>query len=445
MTMSWNTLLTRVPVRKLLDNELGSRTYRSQNAWLRGHCGRRHQSGRQSQQLASPSSSGLRRRRFVMYHNHLTILADDDTVRSGLEMQTQYVKRRLYTLVPRAADADGLNVNSIIISKPEAMGRIDPPHYRTHRHHIFKEEGTVLHEVLDLRVALEACKEYINGLKLLREAHYVHRDITGGNCLVYSSSEGVQSKILDVEHCATYEIVGVHEGLRGAIQFTAVEAGFRDFIFSPAKANCLAHLDRLADRFAKGGDYEDSESEDGNLDNEYALPTKRFKQHFHFLHDLESSFWVVNYYIATSIPEDAKSRPSKTTTRAWHDKRMATYFANTSESILWRSFLLGSDGTIGRLLEGHPYWRRNFIQRTIRHMDTFAIALIKAYMALFDEPQIQIGVNPSDIRWPAHIFTLELYDEFLVCLDRLLQMLPAKVPVQPVWAVLSQLESWAIV
>ncbi|KAF6763698.1 hypothetical protein DFP72DRAFT_955852 [Ephemerocybe angulata] len=285
-------------------------------------------------------------------------------------------------------------------------------HCRTNQRHVFKEMCSTYYEVCDLRVGLEVCKGYVEGISLIRVAGYVHRDISGGNCLVY---EGLP-KISDLEHCKRYDSVSTHDAVTVTYQFTAVDVGLGKICFPLDKAD-----------FPSRGAY---------LKATVNLP----HHHFHFFHDLESVFWVASHHIVNSIPDDPRNIPTVDSVKAWHTT-VKRYFNDTTDSILRRQRLL--EKNLDELYRALQQWWTAEVTEVFYGLFEFAEVLIAQYKALQKQPQVLLTPDALDRRWPEELFTSDAYDTLISLLDEALSSLPSKVPVLQTWAVLADLEQAA--
>ncbi|KAF6741110.1 hypothetical protein DFP72DRAFT_982382, partial [Ephemerocybe angulata] len=243
------------------------------------------------------------------------------------------------------------------------------------------------------------------GLSLFREAGYVHRDISPINCLVLESpdGDGLVSKISDLDCCKRYDQASVHDEVAITYQFTAVEVGLRQICFYPDKADFPSLEEYMEAMFA----YDPH-------------------PHFHFLHDLESVFWIASHHIANSIPENPRTAPTVDSIKAWQ-RMVKNYFGDTTGSILRRRALLQHN--LAELYRGLKQWWTAEFTGVFLRLFVFSRDLIAQYKALQKQPQVSLTPNSLDRRWPEHLFTTELYDTLISVLDEALSRLPSKVPV----------------
>ncbi|EIW81087.1 hypothetical protein CONPUDRAFT_165309 [Coniophora puteana RWD-64-598 SS2] len=133
-------------------------------------------------------------------------------------------------------------------------------HRRKHVRTIHKEVCQSIYELPDWHTLIRCLIDIIEGLNLLRLAGWVHRDISGGNCLWHM--DGERGKIADLEYAMPYDRSGEHvdELMTGTPEFMAAEYQDREYF----------HNVEVADQ---------SELEE--------VPFT-----FNFYHDLEPIFWI---------------------------------------------------------------------------------------------------------------------------------------------------------
>ncbi|EIW81088.1 hypothetical protein CONPUDRAFT_165310 [Coniophora puteana RWD-64-598 SS2] len=133
-------------------------------------------------------------------------------------------------------------------------------HRRKHVRTIHKEVCQSLYELPDWHTLIRCLIDIIEGLNLLRLAGWVHRDISGGNCLWHM--DGERGKIADLEYAMPYDRSGeyVHDPRTGTPEFMAAEYQARKY-FQKVKVEDHPKL--------------------------RVVPLT-----FNFYHDLESIFWI---------------------------------------------------------------------------------------------------------------------------------------------------------
>ncbi|KAF6763699.1 hypothetical protein DFP72DRAFT_1163642 [Ephemerocybe angulata] len=380
------------------------------------------------QSLADKSNISLVDAQAKLSKYFLTIVADQtltSTLRRPSEAQQIFFTERPVNPIPGASQAQ--RSSQLAGSDTPTTRTVAPPlqtelehQTRTNQRHIFKEKCITFDEVCDLRAGLEVCKGYVAALSLFREAGYVHRDISGGNCLVYENHGRLLPKISDLEHCKRYDSVSTHDAVTVTYQFTAIEVGMKKIRFH-----------RTED------EYDTLEAFEAYEEARTANPPHH---HFHFYHDLESIFWVASHHIAKYIPEDPCTAPTIDSLKAWR-ATVQSYFDDTTESILRRERLLEE-----RFLELQrklqQSWTTDFTS-SFRILFSFSRDLVAQYKALHLEPQTPLNPNSLNRRWPEHLFTSELYDTLTLLLNKTLARLPRQVPVLQTWALLADLEQEA--
>ncbi|KAF5334494.1 hypothetical protein D9611_013804 [Ephemerocybe angulata] len=380
------------------------------------------------QSLTDKSKISLEDAQVKLSKYFLTIIADQtltSTLRRPSEAQKNFLTERPVNPIPgtsrarRSSQFSGSDTPTARTGAPplqKGLGRQS----RTNQRHVFKEKCITFDEVCDLRAGLEVCKGYVAALSLFREAGYVHRDISGGNCLVYENHGRLLPKISDLEHCKRYDSVSTHDAVTVTYQFTAIEVGMKKIRFP-----------RIEDEYDTLEAFEAYEE---------ALAANPLHHHFHFYHDLESVFWVASHHIAKNIPEDPCRAPTVDSFKAWR-ATVQSYFDNTTESILRREHLL-EERFLELQRELQQRWTTDFTS-SFRILFSFSRDLVAQYKALQKQPQVSLTPNSLDRRWPEHLFTSEPYDTLICLLDKTLARLPPQVPVLQSWALLAELEQEA--
>ncbi|EIW83350.1 hypothetical protein CONPUDRAFT_164312 [Coniophora puteana RWD-64-598 SS2] len=162
---------------------------------------------------------------------------------------------------------------------PDGQSGRSKSHWDDLRYHRRKHVRTVIAEVcqnmyeLDNWVTfLECMIHLIKGLNYMRQAGWVHRDISGGNCLWHPGT--TQGKLADLEYARPYKhnSMLIHDPKTGTPAFMAVEYQERRYMFRP-RQNFRTVLD--------DDDVFLSQPHIWNLPFAY-----------NFYHDLESILWL---------------------------------------------------------------------------------------------------------------------------------------------------------
>ncbi|KAF6763704.1 hypothetical protein DFP72DRAFT_1040472 [Ephemerocybe angulata] len=343
------------------------------------------------QSLADKSNISLVDAQAKLSKYFLTIVADQtltSTLRRPSEAQETFFTERPVNPIPgasrprRSSQLAGSDTPTTRTVAPPLQIELDHQ-TRTNQRHVFKEKCITFDEVCDLRASLEVCKGYVAALSLFREAGYVHRGISRGNCLVYENHGRLLPKISDLEHCKRYDSVSTHDEVTVTFQFTAVEIGLRKTCFPLDMADFPSFKAYLKAK------------------------TNRPHHHFHFLHDLESVFWVASHHIVNSIPENPRNIPTVDSVKAWH-ATVKRYFDDTTDSIVRRQVLLQQN--LDELhTELEQWWTAEFTDIFLQ-IFVFARDLIAQYKALQKQPQVSLTHDASDRRWPEDLLTSDAYD-----------------------------------
>ncbi|KIK56581.1 hypothetical protein GYMLUDRAFT_46925 [Collybiopsis luxurians FD-317 M1] len=149
--------------------------------------------------------------------------------------------------------------------RPKPPRPTRPHPIRKHIRSVAKEVCESLYQLMDLTDALICWKDMIKCLSYLREAGYTHRDMSGGNCLLYRCPETNTRKgiISDLEYCKRYMDLSVHDPKTGTPDFMAVEVQEQSLLF---------------------------------MDHE-KIQTSRKLFVPHFVHDLESIYWQYIWFL----------------------------------------------------------------------------------------------------------------------------------------------------
>ncbi|KAG6812681.1 hypothetical protein H0H92_001310 [Tricholoma furcatifolium] len=112
------------------------------------------------------------------------------------------------------------------------------PHIRT----VYAEMCESVYELKDFRSLVCTLIDIVEALRYLRKAGYVHRDISGGNCLWYRT--GGMGKISDFEYAKPFAELRSTNIQTGTPSFMAVEAQQQRHLFIPDEKLMAAFLDR---------------------------------------------------------------------------------------------------------------------------------------------------------------------------------------------------------
>ncbi|KAH6918169.1 hypothetical protein BKA70DRAFT_1246443 [Coprinopsis sp. MPI-PUGE-AT-0042] len=222
-----------------------------------------------------------------------------------------------------------------------------PPRYkvkltpRCHRRMLTKELCIPLYTMCDpfprdsppakLRDFFQVAADLSTGLRLFKKAAFMHRDISGGNCMAYWDPDRAKwmAKLHDCEYGKTYNSMSASDPITGTVIFSPVETKLRTFAYAPPQEPDLpeaqydddvaalyndgsANLDKtprsspssLDDTPANCDATRDSVPDAAKPFND-SLEAERNPFHYHPYYDLEALFWVViwvilNYLMVTN-------------------------------------------------------------------------------------------------------------------------------------------------
>ncbi|EIW83346.1 hypothetical protein CONPUDRAFT_121867 [Coniophora puteana RWD-64-598 SS2] len=196
-------------------------------------------------------------------------------------------------------------------------------HRRKHVRTVITEVCQNMYEVDNWVTFLECMIHLIKGLNYMRQAGWVHRDISGGNCLWHPGSK--QGKLADLEYARPYKhnSMLIHDPKTGTPAFMAVEYQERRYLFQP-------HQD--PSQFQQMFD-----DDDFFLSKPSQPPIWNLPFAYHFYHDLESILWLY-VWIAHFRPPSPCVPPA-----------VFTPLSNTLRTLGNLFFVCGTDGNKTRL------------------------------------------------------------------------------------------------
>ncbi|KAF9499246.1 hypothetical protein BDN71DRAFT_1586966 [Pleurotus eryngii] len=218
------------------------------------------------------------------------------------------------------------------------------PKARIHVRTVFKECCEPVYGIADMITVAKCIDGAIVGLDYLRQAGFVHRDISGGNILWYAPerSEGTTAeveatgigKIADLEYCRPYEDSKPSEPITGTPYFLPTEYSTDTYQFFPFENDAPAQ-----------------------------------KVSFNFYHDLESLIWVYVWFLFNHVPttplvahkgdkEAAKSVQDSVPTSLLADKGFQKA-AKSLQASASRWFAFANDAARIYMIKGgcHEEWR----------------------------------------------------------------------------------------
>ncbi|KAG2010451.1 other/FunK1 protein kinase [Coprinopsis cinerea AmutBmut pab1-1] len=251
---------------------------------------------------------------------------------------------------------------------------------RFRRRIVLKRSCSTFYEVPSLNVACKIGKDIVQGLNLLREAGFIHRDISGGNCLFYLDEETKRrcGKIADLEYCKEYLKIGAHDPISGTKDFMAVEVEKRSF-------------------FAPSG----------------RLPFKP-EFHRHYLHDLESLYWLMVWCAFVLVPDGIQ----QVDVEMWEKAFFELFPLDTSENISRKAEMLYCPGELSYVLDKSG-WDSDTLN-VLEDLFDLGNDFRNEYVRLQKIPQEESGGR----RWAQEHFNADIYDKFSKVLDSVGSRLP---------------------
>ncbi|KAG6915561.1 hypothetical protein DXG01_010966 [Tephrocybe rancida] len=209
-------------------------------------------------------------------------------------------------------------------SAPNSTSHPDLKHHtRSHVRTVYIEICYSIYELRDYVTMLQALKDIVTGLKYLRMAGFVHRDISAGNCL-WSLEENCQGgKISDLEYARRYDELEHPPSWLLSIKIMLEDIELPCLPGSWGGIGGVAHYfptDQChlfpppAPEGFSGGVFAVSQSKDHNPfinSGPDSLPDNTPPFHFNFYHDLESVFWIyvwfLHHFLPTEVFDKSKS------------------------------------------------------------------------------------------------------------------------------------------
>uniref|UniRef100_A0A0W0GAC5 Protein kinase domain-containing protein n=1 Tax=Moniliophthora roreri TaxID=221103 RepID=A0A0W0GAC5_MONRR len=158
-----------------------------------------------------------------------------------------------------------------------------------------EDAGCPLQDVRNLRTVVTCIGKASTGLSIMFSAGMVHRDISTGNLLVSEVDGELGCKITDLEYAKK---VGAssqspQDIKTGTPYFMALEIWRGKYLFRP-------------ERPTDSDETSDDENFVSTLKRRGARPDARTPVRYNFLHDLESLFWILVYFLLIMHPVNGK-------------------------------------------------------------------------------------------------------------------------------------------
>ncbi|KAA1477653.1 hypothetical protein DENSPDRAFT_617523 [Dentipellis sp. KUC8613] len=154
---------------------------------------------------------------------------------------------------------------------------------------VYSEVCQALHDIVDLRTVLQAMLDCLLVVQLLFLIGWVHRDISSGNLLWYSTTEGGRGILSDLEYAKKFnpDGRGNSDPKTGTPYFMAIEMQYQTYFK-------VHHLNRKLS------------IQDESIDETLDAVDKKMSHVIHnYEHDLESFFWLLLWTIIARIDSEA--------------------------------------------------------------------------------------------------------------------------------------------
>jgi len=158
-------------------------------------------------------------------------------------------------------------------------------HRRKHVRTVFSQVCQSIYELDNWTTLMRCMGDLTKGLNYMRLAGWVHRDISGGNCLW--DPEAKQGKLADLEYARPYKHSSrlPHDPRTGTPAFMAVEYQRREYLYTT----------RIGDvSLAALWNNDDNDSDE--------VSAQRLAFTYHFYHDLESLIWLYAWAVCFRPP-----------------------------------------------------------------------------------------------------------------------------------------------
>ncbi|KAG6905675.1 hypothetical protein DXG01_001313 [Tephrocybe rancida] len=216
----------------------------------------------------------------------------------SFELPLEYDDGSLTQPVPTLAAQHALCSQQSTSSTRDSNKHARPPpkskeklqhHRRQHVRTVCEEVCWSMYEVEDFAELLQTLNDNVQALWYMRQAGYVHRDVSAGNCLW--NIKGKHGILSDLEYARPYrEIIG-HDPKTGTPAFMAVEYQRDKHLFLPTESS--TKLDPMQPPTGR--------QKTGPQDCKLA---------YNYYHDLESVYWVYLWFLHRCVPREFYNRQS---------------------------------------------------------------------------------------------------------------------------------------
>ncbi|ESK84231.1 hypothetical protein Moror_11083 [Moniliophthora roreri MCA 2997] len=206
-----------------------------------------------------------------------------------------------YAEVPSASVTTGSNAGTVgsplsFVIEP-AHGQFEVvarSHYenKVHSRILMEYAGESISKVTDLKTLMICLGQVVKALEYMYSAGYVHRDISIGNILYSEVNGRIVARLGDLEYAKQVSVPSEsHRDLKtGTPHFIACEVERGNYLFRPNHTMPIAAQSLLHRILA-------------NQTKTQLAPTVPFR--LNYLHDLESVWWIMVFFLFTRIPANA--------------------------------------------------------------------------------------------------------------------------------------------
>ncbi|KAI3608807.1 hypothetical protein WG66_003765 [Moniliophthora roreri] len=208
-----------------------------------------------------------------------------------------------YVKVPSASATTGTNAGTVgsplsFVSET-AHGQFEVvarSHYgnKVHSRILMEYAGEPISKVADLKTLMICLGQVVKALEYMYSAGYVHRDISIGNILYSEVNGRIVARLGDLEYAKQVSVSSEsHRDLKtGTPHFIACEVERGKYLFRPRQTTSTDAQALIRQILANTTKTETTPS------------TVPFR--FHYLHDLESVWWIMVFFVFTKIPVGVK-------------------------------------------------------------------------------------------------------------------------------------------
>ncbi|EEB91237.1 hypothetical protein MPER_10437, partial [Moniliophthora perniciosa FA553] len=169
-------------------------------------------------------------------------------------------------------------------------------HYKSkvHSRILMEYAGEPISKVTNLQTLMICLGQVVKALEYMYSAGYVHRDISIGNILYSEVNSRIIARLGDLEYAKQISVPSEpHRNVKtGTPHFIASEVELGGYLFQPDPA---MPIDAQSVMYQGSGN---------TTTTQFSLPIVPFR--FNYLHDLESVWWIMAYFVFSKIPTGTK-------------------------------------------------------------------------------------------------------------------------------------------